>query len=89
MRTEDDERLFTLKPSRGVGTPMYMSMAALQDKLLCAADDFESLAYVLVYLAKDHLPWLDISPTRDIKKILELKDNFWNDLKVRTNKFEY
>ena len=86
MKNEDNDRLFTVYLSRGFGSTEYMSRAALRRQRLCAFDDLENLAHVLLELAKDDpTEWDNYYRSDEHKKNADLKDKFWTDQKVRSN----
>lgn len=60
-----------------VGTPQYAALHAHEGSELSRRDDLESLAYVLVMLAKGSLPWQDVSeeePNERYKAMGEAKE---------------
>jgi hypothetical protein len=55
---DDKNRHVTYKENKPfIGTTRYASIAAHQGIELSRKDDFESLAYVLLFLLKGILPW--------------------------------
>jgi serine/threonine protein kinase len=61
-----------------VGTPQYAALHAHEGEELSRRDDLESLAYVLVMLAKGSLPWQDVKedePNERYKAMGEAKES--------------
>merc|ERR1712178_425569 len=62
-----------------VGTIRFSSISANAGKEQGRKDDMEAFGYVLVYLAKQQLPWQDagwdLKPKQRFEKILEIKEN--------------
>jgi serine/threonine protein kinase len=58
-----------------IGTTRYASIAAHLGNEISRKDDLESLAYVVIFLAKGILPWqnLNVSESEKTKKVGELK----------------
>lgn len=58
-----------------IGTTRYASIAAHLGNEISRKDDLESLAYVIIFLAKGQLPWqnLNVSESEKTKKVGELK----------------
>ena len=58
------------------GTAIYSSLNTHYGFEQSRRDDMESIAYVLIYLAKGRLPWMEITAKDKLekhKKIMELK----------------
>lgn len=58
-----------------IGTTRYASIAAHLGNEISRKDDLESLAYVIIFLAKGQLPWqnLNVSEAEKTKKVGEIK----------------
>lgn len=58
-----------------IGTTRYASIAAHLGIEISRKDDLESLAYVIIFLAKGQLPWqnLNVSESEKTKKVGEIK----------------
>lgn len=84
---QDNDELFTLMPSEELGTPVYMPRATLNGLFLCAFDDVESLAYVLIELVMDGRPeWKKYYRPNEYKRNAELKNEFWTKSGVSSNR---
>ncbi|CAD8165853.1 unnamed protein product [Paramecium octaurelia] len=57
-----------------IGTARYASLTAHLAKEQSRRDDIESLGYVLVYLAKGKLPWMNLNTTTKSEKYQKIKE---------------
>ncbi|CAD8099131.1 unnamed protein product [Paramecium sonneborni] len=57
-----------------IGTARYASLTAHLAKEQSRKDDIESLGYVLVYLAKGKLPWMNLNTTTKSEKYQKIKE---------------
>ncbi|CAD8211580.1 unnamed protein product [Paramecium pentaurelia] len=57
-----------------IGTARYASLTAHLGKEQSRKDDIESLGYVLVYLAKGRLPWMNLNTSTKSEKYQKIKE---------------
>ncbi|CAD8126886.1 unnamed protein product [Paramecium sonneborni] len=57
-----------------IGTARYASLTAHLGKEQSRRDDIESLGYVLVYLAKGRLPWMNLNTNTKSEKYQKIKE---------------
>lgn len=59
--------------SEFIGTPRYASLAAHDGEVIRFKDDLESLLYVLIYVGKRQLPWMNVHGQNKMEQIRNLK----------------